>query len=65
MKFNQCRIEKRMKKLERLRYSGVKIPHIIDAIKSFVQPRLYYRLMNLVVSITELPVSRGLFYTPP
>jgi hypothetical protein len=40
MKFNKYRIEKTMKILERLRYSGLKITQIIDAVRRFILPRL-------------------------
>jgi hypothetical protein len=43
-----------MKILERLRYSGLKITQIIDAIRRFILPRLDYTMMNSVVGITEL-----------
>jgi hypothetical protein len=54
MKFNKSRIEKTMKILERLRYSGLKIPKIIDAIRIFILPRLDYTMMNSIMEITEL-----------
>jgi hypothetical protein len=57
MKFNKNRIEKTMNILERLRYSGLKIPQIIDAIRRFVLPRLDYTTMNSILGIREL---RGL-----
>jgi tRNA A-37 threonylcarbamoyl transferase component Bud32 len=54
MKFNKNRIEKTMKILERLRYSGLKIPQIIDAVRRFVLPRLDYTMMNSITGTTEL-----------
>jgi hypothetical protein len=54
MKFNKSRIEKTMKILERLRYSGLKIPQIIDAIRRFILPRLDYVLMNSILGIIEM-----------
>jgi hypothetical protein len=54
LKFNKNRIEKTMNILERLRYSGLKIPQIIDAIRRFVLPRLDYTIMNSIMGITEL-----------
>jgi hypothetical protein len=52
MKLNKFRIEKTMKILERLRYSGLKIPQIIDAIRRFILPRLDYTIMNSIIDIT-------------
>jgi hypothetical protein len=43
-----------MKILERLRYSGLKITQIIDAVRRFILPRLDYTMMNSVMGITEL-----------
>jgi hypothetical protein len=43
-----------MKILERLRYRGLKIPQIIDAIRRFILPRLDYVMMNSIMGITEL-----------
>jgi hypothetical protein len=54
MKFNKCRIEKTTKILERLRYSGLKISQIIDAIERFILPMLDYSMMNSAMGITEL-----------
>jgi hypothetical protein len=54
MKFNKYRIEKTMMILERLRYSGLKVPQVIDAIRRFILPRLDYTMMNSVIGITEL-----------
>jgi RIO-like serine/threonine protein kinase len=54
MKVNRSRIEKRVKILERIRYNGLKIPKVIDAIKRFVLPRLDYPMMNSVMGVTEL-----------
>jgi hypothetical protein len=48
MKFNKYRIEKTMKILERLRYSGLKIPQLIHEIRRFILPRLYYTMMNSI-----------------
>jgi hypothetical protein len=59
MKFNKYRIEKTMKILERLRYSGLKITQIIDAIRRFILPRLDYTMMNTVLGITELSKLDG------
>jgi hypothetical protein len=39
MKFNRNRIKKTVRILERLRYNGLKIPQVIDAIKRFVLTR--------------------------
>jgi hypothetical protein len=54
MKINKCRIEKTVKILERLRYSGLEIPQAIDAMKRFVLPRLDYPMMNNVIGVIEL-----------
>jgi hypothetical protein len=54
MKFNKYRIEKTMIILERLRYSGLKIPQIIDSIRRFILPMLDYTMMNSIIGITEL-----------
>jgi hypothetical protein len=54
MKFNKYRIEKTMMILERLRYSGLKVTQVIDAIRRFILPRLDYTMMNSVLGITEL-----------
>jgi hypothetical protein len=43
-----------MKILERLRYSGLKILQIIDAIRRFTLPRLDYTMMKSIMGITEL-----------
>jgi hypothetical protein len=43
-----------MKILERLRYSGLKIPQIIDAIRRFILPRFDHTMMNSIMGITEL-----------
>jgi hypothetical protein len=40
--------------LKRLRYSGLKVPQIIDAIRRFILPRLDYTMMNSVIGVTEL-----------
>jgi hypothetical protein len=54
MKFNRRGIEKTDGFLERLRYSGLEIPQVIDTIKKFVLPRLDYLMMNSVMGVTEL-----------
>jgi RIO-like serine/threonine protein kinase len=54
MKFNKNKIEKTMKILERLRYSGLNIPQIIDAFRRFVLARLDYTMMNNIMGTTEL-----------
>jgi hypothetical protein len=54
MKFNKNTIEKTMKILERLIYSGLKISQIIDAIRRFVLSRLDYTMMNSIMGIGEL-----------
>jgi hypothetical protein len=40
--------------LERFRYSGLKIPQIIDVIRRFILPRLDYTMMNSIMGVTEL-----------
>jgi hypothetical protein len=47
-------MEKAINILERLRYNGLKIPQITDAIKKFVLLRLDYTMMNSVISKVEL-----------
>jgi hypothetical protein len=54
MKCNKYRIEKTMIILERLRYSGLKISQIIDAIRTFILPRLDYTMVNSIIGITEI-----------
>jgi hypothetical protein len=54
MKFNKYRVEKTMTILEKLIYSGLKVPQIIDAIRRFILPRLDYTMMNSVLGIMEL-----------
>jgi hypothetical protein len=54
MKFNKCEIEKTIVVLERLRYSGLKISQVIDAIRRFILPRSDYTMMNSIKGLTEL-----------
>jgi hypothetical protein len=49
MKFNKNRIEKTMKNLERLRYNGMKIPQIINAIRIFILRRLNILRMSSII----------------
>jgi hypothetical protein len=43
-----------MKILERYRYSGIKIPQIIETIRRFILTRLGYTMMSSIMGITEL-----------
>jgi hypothetical protein len=54
LKFNNQRISKIRKILDRIRNSGLKITQIVHAIKTYVLPRLDYSMMNSVVSKVEL-----------
>jgi hypothetical protein len=54
MRFKNQRIMNIRKILYRIRFSGLKITQVIHAIKTFIEPRLNYSMMNRVVSKTEL-----------
>jgi hypothetical protein len=60
MRFNNSKIESIKKIIGRLDRSGLKIIQKIDAIRTFVLPRLDYCFMNSVVSLTKINEVDGM-----
>jgi hypothetical protein len=54
MKFNNEKIEKVKKVVVKIARSGLKVNQVINAIKTFILPKLDYSMMISVVSLGEL-----------
>jgi hypothetical protein len=54
MKFSNEKIEKVKKIIDKIARSGLKVNQVINAVKTFILPKLDYSMMNSVVSLGEL-----------